>query len=160
MDSKSAEELSMNRGDDMYGEVRTYINSLLQGDVPGNSGPDETGVLSEWEGPLCRHSKPYSFSAYYIWRDHEHNVPDQFETAYSDRMLSWDWDKYETAMQASHGNRRQYGHREPAKCEEFLQLYFDDPTIRLVAIIEDCNVSNGYPVTVFRWRKVQADASE
>jgi hypothetical protein len=37
--------------------------------------------------------------------------------------------------------------------ENFLRDYFDNPNLRLIAMMEGCNVSNGYPYYLFIFNK-------
>lgn len=117
------------------------------GEMPG---PDEHGIYPNFMEWALKSKKPYSYEPFYVYKDGsveaEHSV-------YSDRMMQWDSKKYqriaEKLFKKLGGNFRD----NPNLVQRFLQEYNDDPTITLVAIIEYCNVSNGYPVWRLDYRK-------
>lgn len=48
------------------------------------------------------------------------------------------------------GNESDYWNdRKPSKIEAFLRAYFDDPTLILTRVEEQCNQATGYPVWYF-----------
>lgn len=99
----------------------------------------------------------YSFSDYVVFKD-EAGYRLATGSAYSDRMQTWDYDKYKSAAIAVWGENRQGGgfpscpnSGKDANTEKFLRLYYDDPQLELVAIIASCNVSSGYPLWALVW---------
>jgi hypothetical protein len=94
---------------------------------------------------------PYSYSPYVQW---QHDDPKMIEqangSAYSDRLYQWDSGKYNSSSQEVFGNEHQsWNNRSPKMIEQFLRVYWDDPSLILVKVIEHCNVSSGYPVWCF-----------
>lgn len=75
-------------------------------------------------------------------------------SADSDRMRQWDWDKNERCTKEVWGNVGQmfYSYmRSPEDIEKYLQLYFDEPKLKLVHIYQWCNQASGYPGWNFGW---------
>jgi hypothetical protein len=63
-------------------------------------------------------------------------------------MLHQDWDKHNELCRKHFGNEGQYWHDRPTdKIQAFLSDWVGKPVI-LIALIQYCNVSNGYP----HWR--------
>ena len=100
-------------------------------------------------------SHPYSFDEHVLWKSDDCTKMDHF--VYSDRMMSWDWDKFHESMKQVW---KQHGHYfdgdDPKDVEKFLSLYNGHP-VKLTAILKGCNVSNGYPYFVFGYKEI-ADA--
>lgn len=72
------------------------------------------------------------------------------EGIYSDRMMSWYYNKFSVACQLAFGNSGQYfTGRSPEDIEKFLRIYFMSPKLELVKVIEYCNSRNGYPYWLF-----------
>lgn len=64
---------------------------------------------------------------------------------YSDRLVHWDYNKYNELCIKHFGNRGQYwNNREPEKIEAFLSEYFDKE-VDFIRKKQFENVSNGYP---------------
>lgn len=90
---------------------------------------------------------PYSYSPYVIWKNEY--TQKQSCTVYSDRLIQWDYNKYNECCRNVWGNEEQYfDGRNPKDIEKFLSMYFNKE-IKLTAIMEGCNVSNGYPYWIF-----------
>ena len=106
-----------------------------------------------WTGaPLERtkRSHPYSYEPFTVW-----GVRTEGATGvYSDRMFQQSPSKFNVCCQEVWGNTGQYfDSRCPYEIEKFLQLYYEDLTIKLTWIVEDCNVSNGYPLWYFQFKR-------
>lgn len=100
-----------------------------------------------------KYEYPYSYDAHVLHRLRD-NV-DGMTSVYSDRMMQWDWDKFHDSCQEVFGDKGQLFNvpdRSPELIEKFLQLYFDEPELQLIAVEEGCNVSNGYPYWVFHFK--------
>jgi hypothetical protein len=101
------------------------------------------------ENPVkkTREEYPYSYDAYVIWKkDYKEG---KGNVVYSDRLMQWDFGKYNACCKRVWNDERQYfDDRQPEDIEMFLSLYFEK-TIKLTAIMKGCNVSNGYPYWVF-----------
>jgi hypothetical protein len=89
---------------------------------------------------------PYSYEPFETWS----NGKEENHSVYSDRLYSWDCEKFNAACHAVWGNREQYfDRRTPAEIERFLQHYYEAPDIRLTRVVESCNQASGYPVWHF-----------
>ena len=65
------------------------------------------------------------------------------------RLIEWDFDKFNKCCMDVGGNTGQYfNNRKPKNIANFLSKYFYKE-IKLTAIMEGCNVSNGYPYWIF-----------
>lgn len=96
-------------------------------------------------------SHPYSYEPFVVWENEEVGATG---SAYSDRMMQWDYEKFNKSCEEVWGNKGQLFHsyiRQPKDIEKFLQLYFDKPNLKLARLVEGCNVSSGYPYWVFEW---------
>jgi len=94
-----------------------------------------------------KYSHPYSYDPFIIYYN-EKAEEEANDTIYSDRLLLWDWDKHNHLCEKHFGNQGQlWDNREPEKIEAFLSD-FTGKQIVLIANIQYCNISNGYPV----WR--------
>ncbi|MGJ0846570.1 hypothetical protein ACR77J_07770 [Tissierella praeacuta] len=93
----------------------------------------------------------YSYDPYVIWKD-DYNK-ETSHTVYSDRLWQWDNKRFDQCCQAVWGDKSQhFGNRKPKDIEGFLILYFAKD-IKLTAILEGCNVANGYPYWVFYYEE-------
>lgn len=95
----------------------------------------------------------YSYDFFVVWRqDYNQNTSD---TVYSDRLWQWDSKKYNTCCMEVWGNKGQSFHgRKPKEIESFLNKYFGRK-VKLTAIMEGCNVSNGYPIWSFHFETTE-----
>jgi hypothetical protein len=85
---------------------------------------------------------PYSYDGFVIWRT-EGKAND---TIYSDRLLQWDFAKHDRLCMKHFGNKGQYwSDRPPEKIEAFLRDWCDNPKLKLIFIMQYCNVSSGFP---------------
>lgn len=77
-------------------------------------------------------------------------------SAYSDRMMEWDFDKFQKSLIKIFGNKSQLfykSHKSPDKVELFLREYFDDDSILLLEVKHSINQYTGYPVWCFIYYK-------
>lgn len=87
---------------------------------------------------------PYSYSpfCYYLNGD----IKDATATLYSDRLYQWDSEKYNELCKKHFGDKGQiWSGRSVETTEKFLAEYLDKESVKVIAMIEGCNVSNGYP---------------
>ncbi len=90
---------------------------------------------------------PYSYDGFVTHRLGKNEEANS--TVYSDRLWQWDYGKYEACVKKVFGDHRQmFYDATPDQIERLLRLYYNDDSIRVILIMEYCNVSNGYPV----WR--------
>lgn len=105
-------------------------------------------------GPIDEHGKvvsrtksshPYSYDGFVVHRFGENK--EATGTVYSDRMWEWDNKKHDRLRQEHFGDRAQlrWSQDDPKKIEQFLRDYLGYPDLKLILVMEYCNVSNGYP---------------
>jgi len=93
---------------------------------------------------------PYSHSEYYLWRTFASGDA-TVEAYYTDRMRSWDAEKYTAAT----ANKMTNWHSVPISkvaADEIVKAYFGSSYV-CVGIAQSMNVSNGYPLGVFFVRR-------
>lgn len=96
-------------------------------------------------------SYPYNYDEYIIWKDENFNE-EECSAVYSDRLFQWDYEKYNKCCQEVFENQgQQFYERNPKEIEKFLGIYFEKQ-IKLTAIVQGCNQSNGHPYWVFYFK--------
>lgn len=132
------------------------LEKLLQNDFERDSFRGINTRYRRPDGTPCERTPqthPYSYECFVQWR----NPSVQFvegtgNGAYSDRMWSWDSDKFDRFHEKVFKNKEQFfGSSQPGRIEAFLRLYFENPTLVLTDVYQDCNRSSGYPLWYFRW---------
>lgn len=94
---------------------------------------------------------PYSYDMYVTYKNGQKE--DITGSRYSDRLLQWDYKLTRDLMQKHFGESGDiYSDREPEKIEKFLRERLNEPNLRLIAIQQECNVSNGFPVWWFGYK--------
>lgn len=92
-------------------------------------------------------SHPYSYDGFITWRGGENSEVN--DTVYSDRLWEQDYRKADELCEKHFGDRGQYFfNRDRKKIEAFLRDWYNKPELKLIFIMEYCNVSSGYPL----WR--------
>lgn len=123
-----------------------------------NFGIDGNFVSVDFEGNVIERTEqeyPYSFSQNCTWailgkKREDIDKNKKRGGFYSDHMYQQDYLKYNLACELVWGNKGQYfDSRSPREIEKMLQLYTENPNIRLYRIVKQCNVSTGYPVWFF-----------
>ena len=100
-------------------------------------------------------TNPYNYDEFVIWKrelNTELYIKDS-EAVYSDRLMQWDFKKFNKCCMQVFGNSGQYfSSRKPEDIEKFLSIYLDTE-IELNIIVEGCNQANGYPYWVFIYKR-------
>jgi hypothetical protein len=92
---------------------------------------------------------PYSYDEFVLYDNRTKECSENTQTVYSDRLMQWDYDKFNRCCMNVWENQGQYfDNRQPKDIEKFLSLYLGKD-INLTLMLEGCNVSNGYPYWVF-----------
>jgi|CXWL01.1.fsa_nt_gi hypothetical protein len=87
---------------------------------------------------------PYSYDGFITWRCGENE--EGGSTLYSDRLLRQNYEKCRAMMQKHFGKQSDYWSEYiPEQIELFLRDWCNAPNLKLIYIMEYCNVSNGYP---------------
>jgi hypothetical protein len=95
-----------------------------------------------------RSTHPYSYSPFFHWKSPDWKKIDN--ASYDDRMRQWDYDKWNAVRSRLSNGRFEYVGQE--ELNRMLTEYFDKPMI-CTALVEGCNVGNGYPYYVFYYRE-------
>ena len=101
--------------------------------------------VDEGKQNLTRQHFPYSYDAHYKWRDFDKNAqPEGLTVVYSDRMQSWDYDKYAKAT-------KNLGWIEDISKTQAKAVINSDyeGKYQCVGYAICCNVSNGYGIGMF-----------
>ena len=117
------------------------------------NGVIRLGPIDEHGNVVARtkQSHPYTYDGFVQHRFGENSEANG--TIYSDRLLQWDWEKHNKLCQKHFGNEGQYwDRREPEKIEAFLRDWCENQELKLILVMEYCNVSNGYPCWRFDYR--------
>lgn len=132
--------------------THTYANLLIN--AQGKLGYDYFVDLDGEHIKRTPWSHPYSFDEHVIWKSDDCQKTDCF--VYSDRMMSWDWNKFHESMKVvwPNGHGHYFDSDDPADVETFMSLYQGHP-VKLTAILKGCNVSNGYPYFVFGYQTIK-----
>lgn len=94
---------------------------------------------------------PYSYDGFVLHRLGENKEANG--TVYSDRLYEWDNKRYNTLRQKHFGDNSQYwGSSYPSLIEKFLQDYMDNQDLKLIIVMEHCNLATGYPVWRFDYK--------
>ena len=126
------------------------------------SGPDRR---KDWVNPHQKNQTqseaPYSYSEFFIFRNNEVSPQEPggyhakcaegVEASYSDRLDQWNRDAYARAVKTVKGNGLHISNWHSKIASEFLTEYFGKPTT-CCALVEGCNVGNGYPYWIFFYK--------
>lgn len=116
---------------------------------------DEYTILGVNRPKNSRWTNPYNYDSFIAWA----KAPKRDDSVvYSDRLCMWDYEKYRNSINtvAEKHPRKNFDNKNSVQVEEFLSLYFDKK-VKLTAIVEGCNASNGYPYWVFFYRETFSD---
>ena len=98
---------------------------------------------------LEKSSHPYSYSEFFIFGNRE-VIKKVYGADYSDRLWEWGYDKA-NALWKKHVNTR-WEHASEAQLSAFISEYHGKE-LKVVALAEGCNPSNGYPYWIVWYRK-------
>lgn len=109
------------------------------------------GDVDEFDRPVKRRKQeyPYSYDGFVTYRNGENKEINH--TIYSDRILHDP--KYDKLSLKHFGDEGQmFFNRKPKAIEDFLKDFCDAPNLKLILVMEYCNVSNGYPLWRFDFK--------
>lgn len=107
-----------------------------------------TMYQDEFGNPITRtpQTNPYSYDGFVTYRNGENKEANC--TIYSDRLIRENYKLVRDLMQKHFGNQGDsYSQRNPKDIERFLAEYLNKD-VKIIFIMEYCNVSSGYPL----WR--------
>ena len=131
------------RNDEQYHNERYDHDSIIRtsGYVDLNGNPVKRTPINH----------PYTYDFYVQWVGG--NKEEINSVVYSDRLWQWDYKKYNTLMEKHFGNQGQIFYDvNPTKMQSFLRDYMDDQELELIAIMQGCNVSSGFPLWTFHFK--------
>lgn len=130
-------------GDYLYAEIGNDGRPVFSRDRWGMGSRD-------WLDPRRtndKHSHPYSYDCFYIWRDG--NLEDS-HADYHDRLQQADYEKFKEVCELF--PKKRFDAFTRADCSKFLTSYYGKEIVA-TALVEGCNVSNGYPYWVFYYKE-------
>ena len=96
----------------------------------------------------------YSYDPFVIWQTGKKAN----NTVWTDHLFRWDSTKHDSLCQKYFKNAGQHwGERDPELIEKFLQDYLEYPNLKLIRIMQHCNVSNGFPLWRFDFIEGEKD---
>jgi hypothetical protein len=98
-------------------------------------------------------SNPHDYDGHVIWRGGRNDSINGCD--YTDRLQQWDADKFSRCCKA-HMDGVRWDNAPPEQVQAFLRDYHVDPGLRLIAIMEWCNQSSGYPVWSLHYKASEA----
>ena len=110
-------------------------------------------ALDEVGNPVKRTKReyPYSYDGFVTYRNGKNEEANG--TIYSDRLMQWDYKKARALMKKYFNEDGDYwDNRNPSQIQDFLREWTGDKNLKLILIMEYCNVSSGYPVWRFDYR--------
>ena len=120
-----------------------------------DNGPRRTRMGQEYCDQYSTNDKtthPYSYSPFFHWKKDWQKTD---TCAYDDRMREWKYDLWNEVCAelpaATQFGQRQFQYQTPETLSKMLSKYCGEP-VTCTALVEGCNVSNGYPYYVFYWR--------
>jgi hypothetical protein len=108
-------------------------------------------------GRRTKISHPYNYDPFTTFKN---NIKPN-DSAYSDRLYTWNPTKYNDLCMKHFGDVGQYwSSRSTTKIQEFLCDYYDSSSLTLCEIQEQCNQATGYPVWFFSFFKTDELVSD
>lgn len=108
-------------------------------------GSYRAGYVDEYGNRIERTpmTHPHGYDGYVTHRAGENK--EVHSTIYSDRLSQWDYKKTDTLKRKHFGDAGDWWNtREPKAIQAFLSEYFSRP-IKIIFIMQYCNLSSGYP---------------
>lgn len=101
-------------------------------------------------------SNPYNYDGFVLHRLGPNGDIDG--CSYTDRIFQWDRDKAQRCAE-EHMDDRRWDMVRPEQIQAFLRAFFDDPEIRLIAVMEWCNQATGYPTWSLHYKSGKKEES-
>lgn len=134
--------------DDLFGDGNLYWSW-------NTNSPILTKAQFDKEKIRTRAEHPYGYSPILIYKNTNIGLSENRTHGwdYDDRMRSRDYDFYNKKFDEAFPNTKTRGMCDKTylEVETFLRTFFDNPDLELFCIIENCNISNGYPEYYFSW---------
>lgn len=96
-------------------------------------------------------SHPYSYDPYVVFKLGEEK--EATTAVYSDRIRQWDYQKTKDLEKKYFKDTGDYyTNRNSSDIQSYLRERFDSPDLKLIYMLQGCNVSNGYPYWIFGFK--------
>lgn len=102
-------------------------------------------------------SHPYSYDEFVVFKSRRFEKTDCM--VYHDRMMQWSGSAFAKAVCEVWPDKPQsqmFSGKRPADINRFLNLYFGKE-VELTAVLQGCNVSNGYPYWIFAYKELEVE---
>ena len=111
---------------------------------------DEDGFLRHFP-TRTKYSHPYSYDPIVLFNTGAKGDA----SAYSDRMVGWDYDKFYACLGKINNGQGELGFRwgDRNLVTALMRDYNDDPVLEVTRVVEMCNASTGYPVWLVVYKK-------
>lgn len=98
-----------------------------------------------------KYSHPYSYDPIVLFDTREKGDA----SAYSDRMVGWNYNKFYACMGKLNNGKGEMAFRwsDRQLVTALMRDYNDDPVLEVTRVVEMCNASNGYPVWLVVYKK-------
>ena len=100
-------------------------------------------------GNTTKIEDPYGYSEFYHWREKDHKKDAQ--AVYDDRLAQWDRQAFARAHSVV---PKRFDAMNQKDATKWMATYYEGKytNVKVTALIEGCNVSNGYPYFVLWFR--------
>ena len=96
---------------------------------------------------------PYSYDTFIIWKIDGYTEKEKQRTVYSDRLFSWDNEKFSKTYKSIWGTSSRYFYDKNIEdIEKFLRVYLKKE-INLTLVAQGCNCSTGEPFWMFNYKE-------
>lgn len=111
---------------------------------------DEDGFLRHFP-PRTKDRHPYSYDPIVLLDSKTKGDA----SAYSDRMVGWNYDKFYACLHKINDGKGEMGFRWSDRnlVTALMRDYNDDPGLQVTRVVEMCNASTGYPVWLVVYKK-------
>lgn len=95
---------------------------------------------------------PYSYSEFVLYKTERYEPTDS--SAYSDRLWEWNPTKFQRAVAKvwpRQPKSQMFNDKKFKDLQQFLRHYLEEQ-VELTAVVQGCNVGNGYPYWVFFYK--------
>lgn len=111
---------------------------------------DEDGFLRHFPA-RTKYSHPYNYDPIVLID----SKAEGDESAYSDRMVGWNYDKFYACLHKINDGKGEMAFRwgDRRLVTALMRDYNDDPGLQVTRVVEMCNASTGYPVWLVVYKK-------
>lgn len=105
-------------------------------------------------------SHPYSYDEFVIFKSERFEKTDCM--VYHDRMMQWSGSAFSKAIREVWPDKphsQMFNGKKPADINRFLNLYFGKK-VELTAVLQGCNVGNGFPYWIFAYKELDREEAE